>query len=295
MAREYPDSKIGNCAAFTCGLIPGEQMVSVVKEQVKSAIQGLLRRAGYQLGYSTPSASHRSRSQEQPLTGCQNHEEIRPGATYAPWNADPEFIAAYEAIKDHSLVDKYRCWELWCLLSQSAKLDPGAVLEVGVWRGGTGALLARKAELIGLREPIYLCDTFTGVVKAGSNDTRYKGGEHADTSRQIVEILTREKMKLTNVEILEGIFPDQTAHLIKDQSLAFRFCHIDVDVYQSAKDVVKWVWPRMVRGGIIVYDDYGFQGCDGIAKFVDEQIGDWDRFVYHNLNGHAVVIKMRNP
>jgi O-methyltransferase len=93
------------------------------------------------------------------------------------------------------------------------------------------------------------------------------------------------------VTILEGIFPDQTAQLIEEER--FRFCHIDVDVYDSAKGIVEWVWDKMVVGGIIVYDDYGFEACDGITKYVEEQIACPDRLVMHNLNGHALIVKMK--
>jgi O-methyltransferase len=48
----------------------------------------------------------------------------------------------------------------------------------------------------------------------------------------------------------------------------------------------------MVHGGIIVYDDYGFKGCDGITKYVEEQIPREDRLVIHNLNGHAIILKL---
>ena len=250
--------------------------------RVKNGIQRLLRRFGYQIIHAAPLSS----------AGDRTHEEVRPWATLAPWNADPEFVTTYNAIKEYTLVDMYRCWELWTLVGQSAKLDGGGILEIGVWRGGTGAIMARKAALCGISDPVYLCDTFTGVVKAGTNDTRYRGGEHADTSRQLVETLTREKLKLTNVEILEGIFPDQTARQIEGRHPRFRLCHIDVDVYRSAQDVLHWVWPRMGRGGLVVYDDYGFRGCEGIAKIVHEQIDERDRLVFHNLNGHAIVVKL---
>lgn len=46
-----------------------------------------------------------------------------------------------------------------------------------------------------------------------------------------------------------------------------------------------------MSGGIIVYDDYGFLGCEGIARFVNEQITDSDRLIFRNLNGHAIVVK----
>jgi O-methyltransferase len=42
-----------------------------------------------------------------------------------------------------------------------------------------------------------------------------------------------------------------------------------------------------------VYDDYGFEACDGITKYVEEQIACPDRLVMHNLNGHALIVKMK--
>lgn len=218
------------------------------------------------------------------------YETVRPHATYSPWNKDEMFQTVLASIQGFTLVDKYRCFELWKLIEQSAKLKAGNIIEIGVWRGGTGALIAKQAKDCGIIDTVFLCDTFTGIVKATSRDSSYKGGEHADTSCQIVEDLIFNKMNLDNVEILEGIFPETTGH--KVEGLQFRFCHIDVDVYQSAKDIVDWLWDKMVQGGIIVYDDYGFNSCDGITKAVEEQMKCNDRFVIHNLNGHAIIIKL---
>ncbi len=218
-----------------------------------------------------------------------SYELVIPDATYSPWNKDSLFQEVYAAIRGFTLVDKYRCFELWKLVEQSAKLQSGSIVEIGVWRGGTGALIAKQAKNYGILDQVYLCDTFSGVVKAGPKDSNYKGGEHSDTTRQVVEELIRQ-MRLDNVQILEGIFPDQTGHLV--EHLQFRFCHIDVDVYQSAKDIVEWIWDRMVHGGIVVYDDYGFMGCDGVTKYVEEQMPFKDRIVLHNLNGHAIVLKL---
>jgi len=221
-------------------------------------------------------------------TGRSEYDYVYPFANYAPWNSDSGFLAAYKSIRPNTLVDIYRCWELWELCGQTEKLG-GGIIEVGVWRGGTGALMAKRAQLAETKDPVYLCDTFEGVVKAGSHDTIYKGGEHADTSQTVVEDLVRT-LKLENVRILKGIFPDETAHLV-DPGARFRLCHIDVDVYASARDVMAWVWDRMVPGGIVVYDDYGFSACEGITRYVNEQVGQTDRLVLHNLNGHAIVIK----
>ena len=197
------------------------------------------------------------------------YDVIVPRATYSPWNKDAAFKKMYEAIRESTMVDEYRCFELWKLVAQSAKLKDGHVIEIGVWRGGTGALIATQAQNCGIHGMVYLCDTFTGVVKAGRNDSSYRGGEHRDTSGRSVERLL-SSLHVDNVCILQGVFPDETGQEI--EGLQFRFCHIDVDVYQSAAEILDWVWNRMVRGGIIVYDDYGFRSCDGITKHVEEQI-----------------------
>jgi O-methyltransferase len=126
------------------------------------------------------------------------------------------------------------------------------------------------------------------VVKASSRDSHYHGGEHADTSMEMVRQLTVD-MELANVELLEGIFPDETGDQIKNRQ--FSLCHIDVDVYESAKQVARWVWPRLVSGGIIVYDDYGFSSCEGITSLVNERLQD-AAITVHNLNGHAIVVKL---
>jgi O-methyltransferase len=174
-------------------------------------------------------------------------------------------------------------------VGESKKIN-GALLEVGVWRGGTGGLIAKKAEIEGIKDTVYLCDTFAGVVKAGIHDSRYKGGEHADTSKELVEELISKKLNLSNVKILQGIFPEDTGHLVCDQQ--FRFCHVDVDVYQSAKDIIEWIWPRMSAGGIFVCNDYGFPSSAGVTKFANEERQKADRVVIHNLNGHAVIVKI---
>jgi O-methyltransferase len=208
-------------------------------------------------------------------------------ATYSPWLLDEGFLACHRLIKDYTLVDLYRCYELWHLLGQVQGLD-GDILEVGAWRGGTGGLLGRRSQDLGLDATVYLCDTFEGVVKTGSSDKSYDGGEHADTSVPVVEELI-QKLEISNIEILTGIFPEDTAHSIADRK--FRFCHIDVDVYQSGKDVLDWVWERLPVGGIVVFDDFGFASTTGITKLVHEKEKNAGLVCVQNINGHAVFVK----
>jgi O-methyltransferase len=216
-----------------------------------------------------------------------SHSIVIPEATYSPWIDDADFLAAYESTRHNTLVDLYRSYELWSLVRETSHLG-GDILEVGVWRGGTGSLMAAQTKRLELASTVFLCDTFKGVVKAGNRDSVYRGGEHADTSMDTV-LQLQSKMGLSNVKLLEGIFPDATGEQVKDRQ--FSLCHIDVDVYESAKHVAEWVWPRLIRGGVIVYDDYGFLTCEGVTSLVNERHQGPGALTLHNLNGHAVVVK----
>ena len=71
----------------------------------------------------------------------------------------------------------------------------------------------------------------------------------------------------------------------------FRFCHIDVDTYYSTKDCLNWIWERLVKGGVIVFDDYGYSITEGVTKIVNEHKNMKDRFFIYNLTGQAIMIK----
>jgi len=215
---------------------------------------------------------------------------IHPYATYAPWENDQVFNQVYESIKNNTLIsERLRIYELWQLSLEVKDLD-GDYIEVGCWRGGSGALIATVANKHSSGSNIYLCDTFEGVVKASEKDNAYQNQEHADTSPKIVfELINR--LGLKNIEILKGIFPDDTGAQV--ESNKFKFCHIDVDVYESAKSVTEWIWDKMVLGGVIVFDDFGFKSMQGVTLFVESQRMKSDRLVIHNLNGHGIIIKIR--
>lgn len=221
------------------------------------------------------------------LRRAPEHSTILSVATFSPWRVDVEFRSVYETVRRSTLLDEMRLYELWCLSRQTGHL-PGVGIEVGSWRGGAGCLVATQMARAPTPAAMYLCDTFAGVVKAGARDSDYSGGEHSDASAEQVQQLAA-RLGLTNVEVLEGIFPEDTGAPVADQR--FRFAHIDVDVYQGAKDAFEWLWPRLVPGSVTVFDDYGYTATDGVRALVDELEGRPGLVVVRNLNGHAAVVK----
>lgn len=216
------------------------------------------------------------------------YQLMMPFATYAPWLQDPEFLKIYNQVKKDSLVPIFQCWELWQLVEDTQKLK-GDVIEIGTYRGASGAIMATKLKLTNSQDTLYCCDTYEGIVKASEEDNYFKGGELKDTSLDTIKQRFANDFKLNNTVFLKGIFPEDTGHEVADNT--FRLVHIDVDVYLSAKDTVEWVWDRMSVGGIIVFNDYAYPRTVGITKLVNEYRSKKDCAIIHNFNGNGIMIK----
>lgn len=219
-----------------------------------------------------------------------SHRLVAPTATLSPWYDDQAFMTTYEAIAENTLVDIYRCWDLWLAVGQVAAMD-GDILEVGVYRGGTGALLAERARALDLDAEVILADTFEGVVGAGAEDPWYRGGEHEDTSTEVVSELLR-RFPGTRTTFAVGRFPTETSEPFEERSL--RLVHIDVDVYDSARDTLAWAWPRLGVGGMVIFDDYGFYECEGVAALGAQLMAAAGSALRctTNLDGHLTVVKV---
>ena len=220
------------------------------------------------------------------------YSKISPHSTYSPWNSDDYYLNTFNLAKDYTLVDNYRLFELYNLDLQSCDLE-GDFLEVGVYKGGSSSIIQSALNKNQSNKKFYIADTFNGVPKAGhEKDNQYKGGEHSTSISYVQRLFSLLGFK--SPDILIGVFPDDHPNF-NIEKLAF--VHSDVDAYQSTKDIVEWCLPKLVIGGIIVFDDYGFPACQGVTEYVncfmlDKSNSTQFRFV-HNLNGHAILIKIR--
>ena len=155
----------------------------------------------------------------------------------------------YEAYMVHSIAKSQR------------ELD-GDMVEVGVYQGGSAKLIC---EVKGDRK-LFLFDTFVGLPELSDTDTHFgkkhwKKNQFNDTSLEAV----KDYLSLyENVDIIKGEFP-KTADNIRNSK--FSFVHLDVDLYRSTIECLKFFYPRLVNGGIILVHDYH---SDGIQKAFKE-------------------------
>ena len=78
-----------------------------------------------------------------------------------------------------------------------------------------------------------------------------------------------QKKGLTNYQLIEGdIRETLPTFLSNNPALKIALLHIDVDVYEPTKVILDHLWSKVVKGGILMLDDYGT--VDGETKAVDE-------------------------
>jgi len=195
------------------------------------------------------------------------------------WNLDQEFLAAKNYIRGRSLVMGVKAYILWQLAKSISSLE-GDIAEVGVYKGGTAYLLARAVS----PKIVHLLDTFTGIPKVGEQDI-HREGDFNDTS---VEEVEKFLIDCDNVRLYPGYFPATAIHI---DGKTFSMAHVDVDTYQSTLDCCSFFYPRMVPGGIIVCDDYGFKSCPGAKLAMDQYFEHKPESIIYLPTGQSYIYK----
>lgn len=164
----------------------------------------------------------------------------------------------------------------------------GAFAEFGVCQGGSLDLLARLHP----DRLIYGIDSFEGLPEPGPEDTFHKKGDFSLTQVKFDKMFMH--FADTNVQILKGFSPNVFVNI--PSPMQFAFVHVDVDLYKSVKDALDYFWPRLIEGGIMIFDDYGFDTTPGAKKAVDEWVGECSyrgEIIFNNghKSGQYLIIK----
>lgn len=139
------------------------------------------------------------------------------------------------------------------LMYYAARAPMGAIVEIGVYKGGSAWHLAQ------LGRPLYLYDTFEGIPYQGVQDVGNPVGKFSDTSAEAVQAL------IPASKVVKGLFPDSLVPMPP-----VGFVHADADQYESTKAILEKMPPLMVRGGFILLDDFGVADCPGCTQAVYE-------------------------
>jgi O-methyltransferase len=157
----------------------------------------------------------------------------------------------------------------------------GDMAEVGVAFGASAKLIATYAP----DRPLHLFDTFDGLPYVLDRDSdRFAKGQFRCTLEDV-----RNYIGDRRAHFYKGLFP-LTADRVRDRT--FSFVHLDVDLYASTLAGLKFFYPRMCPGAILISHDY--LTSDGVNTAFAEFFADKPEPVIELSGYQCMVVKTAN-
>jgi hypothetical protein len=214
--------------------------------------------------------------------------------------ADPELFRTLRALSLESAIDNQSSvsgtWLCREILGWQLAHHPGDVAEAGVYAGGNAFFTLASAPPELRRRRCHLFDSFTGLPPLSAFDPASRQGEFANVDLGSV----RARFAHFPWAVLHvGRFAETFAQM---PSARYCFAHLDCDLYESAGECLDYFYPRLPRGGILLFHDYWVerpglpegiqQPFTGIRRAVDEFLaGRQENVVCFPETTHALLVK----
>ena len=197
---------------------------------------------------------------------------------------DPTFIKYYQKIRKNTMLSTEALYDLWWSVKYICKNElNGDIIEFGVWRGGALELIAYALNEYQGSNRIIGFDTFEGHPEPGKDEVDIWGnnmqkkfkeekvGKWAYANYEYV--LSNLNNVYKNVQLYKGLV-DESIDENKVSNIAI--LRLDMDWYKPTKIVLQKFYNKILKGGLLIIDDYGHHS--GARQAVDEFIRE------NNLN-----------
>jgi len=176
---------------------------------------------------------------------------------------DQRFMEAYEIGKaldgDFLLRNNYEIhWRMHvlCWAATLVKDLPGDFVDCGVCKGMYARIVMHYINFENLDKTYYLLDTFTGLDEEYSSKEEMRKDESFGY-KKLTGLYERvlDTFRDFNVNVIQGSVPD-TLPEVKSEKI----CYLSVDMNCVAPEIaaLDYFWDKLVPGGVIILDDYGY-------------------------------------
>ncbi len=184
---------------------------------------------------------------------------------------DPKFAKAYAAAHATNPWKHYTLqWRVYivCYFAELAKLLEGDFVECGVNTGAYAKAVITYTDLNSLNKTFYLFDTFEGLPSEQMTmEEKEAGLENYNDQYHDVYEQVQETFRNDNVQLVKGKVPGTLGEFNGDK---VAFLSIDMNMVKPERAALEYFYDKIVPGGIIILDDYGFPQHINQKKAHDE-------------------------
>lgn len=205
-----------------------------------------------------------------------------PRATRLPPDFDPLTAAVVRDVAPFTMTSPERIAALRQAVMHVCRHGiAGAIVECGVWRGGSMMAVARTLLEIGAMRDLVLFDTFAGMTPPESID-RDMAGTLAATALNCEDVATGATWAVSPLDDVVAnlrstgypadrmrfVAGDVADTLPREAPQRIAILRLDTDWYASTRHELEHLYPRLAVGGVLIVDDYGH--WQGARRAVDE-------------------------
>ncbi len=230
-----------------------------------------------------------------------NEQDFTPFASGE--NLQQENILYYEGLKRSQNVQsdnfskRLRYYSLQQIINYILKKDEtNDFVECGCWKGHSSYIISKLISKSNKKINFHIFDSFEGLSESTPNDKSFfqkNSDEKIKISKHFVgseDFLKKEVLnEFDFVKIYKGWIPNR----FKDvENYQFSFVHLDVDLYEPTYESLKFFYPKLKKGGVIICDEYNFTSFPGAKIAWDNYFKDKEfSFFFKVPFGSCFVIK----
>ena len=164
---------------------------------------------------------------------------------------------------------------------------PGDIVELGVYRGASLMSWANFMEIRNMgdrHKKIVGFDNFKGFgtleAKDGKEDVRvgkkiggFNSGGFEEQLRDAIKIYDADRFipYKPRIHLVKGDIEKTIPEYVKNNpGMRISLLHFDADLYRPTLVALEELWPLVVPGGIVAFDEYGIPPWEGESRAVDE-------------------------
>jgi hypothetical protein len=216
--------------------------------------------------------------------------------------SDPTFRQSYEAVRGSHLYDAYDsphtiAWRLNTLVwaARCGLSHQGAFVECGVFKGDMAWVVATVLGKALHDRTFYLYDSFAGFSPAHSGPEDYPDNPgFFDFANRIYkeaglyETVLAKFTGMPHVRVIRGFLPEALQIAMPER---IAFLHIDLNSPAAEIGVLEVLFDRVVTGGVIVFDDYGWKIFHRQREAEDRFMADRGHTILELPTGQGLVVK----